>query len=109
MSLDIYFSELPKEPVEVFSKNITHNLGTMADHAGIYKCLWRPDENGITHVHQIIEPLKSAIADMEANPEKYKPLSASNGWGTYEQFLPWLRELLAACEEHPNAEIRVSR
>ncbi len=28
----------------VFEYNITHNLGVMADAAGIYEALWRPEE-----------------------------------------------------------------
>lgn len=46
---------------------------------------------------------------MEVNPEKYKVYSASNGWGTYEQFLPWLKEHLHAYKDYPDAIISVSR
>ena len=35
------------ESEEVYSANITHNLGGMADEAGIYEALWRPEEVGI--------------------------------------------------------------
>lgn len=101
--------ETPTEPIEVFSKNITHNLIRMADRADLYKCLWHPDQNGFKHVRDIIPNLEAGIALMKAEPETFKPLSASNGWGTYEQFIPWLEELLFACKQHPDAEIRVSR
>lgn len=42
-----------------------------------------------------------------------KPASAAydsqNGWGTYDQFLPWLEQLLNACRENSDARIEVSR
>ena len=44
MSLDVYLTDA--EGREVFSANITHNLGAMAKEAGIYMHLWRPDELG---------------------------------------------------------------
>lgn len=44
MSLDVYLTAV--RPTEVFSANITHNLGEMADKAGIYKACWRPEEIG---------------------------------------------------------------
>jgi hypothetical protein len=39
----------------------------------------------------------------------FKMHDAPNGWGTYEQFLPWLEEYLRACEENPDAIVMVSR
>lgn len=94
---------------QVYWKNITHNLGRMATAAGIGDHLWEPDKIGIKRAGELIEPLETGIKDMEDNPERYKPFSASNGWGTYKQFIPWLKELLAACKEYPDAEISVSR
>ena len=48
---------LDEESDYVYSANITHNLTKMADEAGIYECLWRPEEIGITKAGQLIEPL----------------------------------------------------
>jgi hypothetical protein len=81
----------------------------MAVEAGIYGVVWRPEENGITTAGQLIEPLRKAIADMKADPERFKKHNASNGWGTYGQFLPWLENYLRACEETPDAAVSVSR
>jgi hypothetical protein len=94
---------------EGFSANITHNLNKMAAEAGIYGIVWRPEENGITTAGQLIAPLRKAIADMKDDPKRFKIHDASNGWGTYEQFVPWLERYLAACEETPEATISVSR
>jgi hypothetical protein len=94
---------------EGFSANITHNLNKMAAEAGIYGIVWRPEENGITTAGQLIEPLRKAIADMKAAPERFIKHNASNGWGLYEHFLPWLERYLQACVKTPDATISVSR
>lgn len=107
MSLDVYLEVV--QPTDVFSQNITHNLGSMAEEAGIYQHCWRPEEIGITHAKQLIEPLRTAIIAMEADPPRFEKHNASNGWGLYEHFLPWLKKYLAACEEYPDAAVRVSR
>ena len=107
MSLDVYL--YVTQPSEVFSANITHNLNKMADAAGIYKHLWRPEEIGITKAGQLIEPLKKGLAKMKADPEKFEKLNASNGWGRYCEFVPWIEQYLQACIDHPDADVKVSR
>jgi hypothetical protein len=113
MSLDVYLESAKCEHCgrsdEGFSANITHNLNSMAAEAGIYKIVWRPDEYGITKAKQLIEPLRKAIAEMKADPERFKKHNSPNGWGLYEHFVPWLDEYLAACEAEPEASVRVSR
>lgn len=94
---------------EVHEQNITHNLTAMASEAGIYKCVWRPDENGVEYAWQLTEPLTEAIADMKARPEHYEQFNAPNGWGLYKHFLHWLEKLLSACKEWPEARIEVCR
>lgn len=92
-----------------FSANITHNLNEMADAAGIYGIVWRPDENGITKAKQLVSPLRKAIAEMKADPVRFKKFNSPNGWGLYKHFVPWLEEYLSACERMPKAIISVSR
>jgi hypothetical protein len=93
----------------VFDANITHNLGKMADEAGIYMHLWRPDELGIKQAGEIIEPLRQGIQRMKADPAHFEQFSSPNGWGMYENFVPWVERYLAACEQYPDATIYVSR
>ena len=107
MSLDVYLEEV--RPCAVFDANITHNLNRMAEAAGIYGVVWRPEENGIETAADLIEPLKAGIAAMKADPERFRQFDAPNGWGKYRDFLPWLEQYLAACEEHPAAAVRASR
>jgi hypothetical protein len=81
----------------------------MADAAGIYQALWRPDEIGIKTAGELAPLLRDGIAKMEGSPETFTALNPPNGWGSYERFIPWLKRYLAACEENPEATIRVSR
>lgn len=100
---------VPAVSDDVFHANITHNLGKMAGAAGIYQCLWRPEEAGITHARQLIEPLGAGLAWLKDHPIEASLHSASSGWGTYEQFVPWLERLLAACQQYPDALVTISR
>ena len=59
MSLDVSITRI--QPTGVFTSNITHNLGKMAEAAGIYKHLWCPEEIGITKAKQLIQPLKKDL------------------------------------------------
>lgn len=97
------------ETENFYSANITHNLGEMAEEAGIYKHLWRPEELGITKAKELIEPLKTGLAIMRSNPARFEKLNSTNGWGLYKNFIPWIRKYLDACIEYPNANIHVSR
>lgn len=92
----------------VYSRNITNNLYSMAKEAGFGEAVWEPESNGIKTAHDLIAPLEAGIKAMRDDPERFKPFSASNGWGTYEQFLPWLEEYLQACREYPDADVSSS-
>lgn len=106
MSLDVYLAE--KRYVDVFEHNITHNLNKMADAAGIYKHLWRPEDLGITKAGQLIDPLRKGLAELRDNPEKYKKYNPENGWGDYDGLVEFVRLYLEACEASPGADVRVS-
>lgn len=94
---------------EVYSGNITHNLHKMAEEAGIYWSLWRPDEFDIKTAKQLIRPLRRGLARLVSDPTKFERLNPSNGWGDYEGLVAFVREYLAACEEFPQAEVSVWR
>src|SRR5262245_15711215 len=107
MSLDVYLIE--NKPVNVFEANITHNMIDMAKVADLYQCCWRPEEMGITKAQQLIGPLRQGVERLKADPERFKQFNPSNGWGDYDGFLGWLENYLAACVEHPDADVDVSR
>lgn len=112
MSLDVYLtipSDRSDETIELYWANTTHNLNKMATEAGIYQACWRPEEIGITKAEQLIEPLTKGLALMESDPPRFEAFNSPNGWGLYENFVPWLRRYLKACQEYPNADVRASR
>ena len=107
MSLDVYLSIMA--PTVCYDSNITHNLTKMADAAGIYKYLWRPDEIGVTHAKQLIHPLTVGLAKLRSEPEKFLPFNPVNGWGDYNNLVAFVENYLAACVANPDAIVSVSR
>ena len=107
MSLDVWLTAV--RPTEVYSANITHNLGKMAEAAGIYKYLWRPEEIGITHAGDLIPALEGGLERLKADPKYFETFNSPNGWGMYEHFVPFVENYLEACKANPNAEIGISR
>lgn len=97
------------EPDCVYSRNITHNLNRMAEAAGIYKHLWRPDELGIFKAQSLIEPLRIGLALLKSDPERFMAFNPTNGWGDYGGLVEFVEEYLAACERYPDADLYVSR
>jgi hypothetical protein len=106
MSLDFYLERT--QPTRVFSRNITHNLTKMASEAGIYEVLWHPSEHGYQKAEQAIPVLRKGLALLEAKPKRFEKFNSKNGWGMYEHFVPFVRAVLEACEEYPDADIVVS-
>lgn len=113
MSLDVYlYGEDP-----VFEQNITHNLIKMAAEAGIYDALWRPDErfavDGVVRGSAILPALRAGLATLVAQPERFKALNPSNGWGSYEGLVKFVREYIEAIEERfmlgEDPKVKVSR
>jgi hypothetical protein len=95
--------------VEFYSANITHNLGKMADAAGIYEYLWHPEDTNAITANDLIEPLEGAYDELVNHPEYYKAYDASNGWGIYENFVTFVEDYLEACKKFPKAKIEVWR
>lgn len=103
------FTVASEETEDVYSANITHNLNQMADAAGIYQALWRPEEIGITHARQLIEPLRSGLETLRSDPARFSALNPSNGWGSYDRLVRFIMDYLEACCNYPTAEVSVSR
>jgi len=92
-----------------YSANITHNLGGMAEAAGIYKELWHPDEIGMTKASQLIDPLKRGLDRLIQAPETFKKLNPENGWGDYDGLVSFVEKYINACILNPEASVSVSR
>lgn len=115
MSLDVYLAidvdTGGQEPyrVQLFTANITHNLNVMAEEAGLYEALWRPEEVGIATAAQLIEPLTVGLDLLMAFPERFTPLNPANGWGDYKGLVEFVQSYLEACQQHPKASVSVWR
>lgn len=101
--------EQQNDSPQVYSANITHNLGAMAREAGVYEALWRPDECGLSKAGQLIVPLESGLVNLRAEPEHYRRFNPENGWGTYEGLVRFVDLYLEACRKYPEADVWVCR
>lgn len=97
------------ESIDVFDINITHNLNIMADLAGIYEVIWRPDELGVVFADEILPELEAGLRNLKSNPNEYRELNPENGWGSYEVLVEVVTAYIQACKENPNAVIEVDR
>ena len=113
MSLDVDL--MVTQPVSVYSDNITHNLGKMADAVllsngnTLYQVLWRPDEHGFKFAKDIAVLLGEGWKILYENPEKFRAFNPENGWGSYEGLCNFVYNYRNACWENPNGELRISR
>jgi len=107
MSLDVYLTKV--QPTEVYSANITHNLGEMAKAAGIYQHLWHPEDIGMTKAVHLVAPLRSALDWLKGSPAYFEKYNPKNGLGTYQDFVQFVEKYMMACASHPDAEVKASR
>ena len=107
MSLD--FSLINDEGEVLFWFNITHNLGCMADKAGLYKVLWVPDENGYIYAKDIVEVLINGHLKLILVPEYFEWFTPSNNWGNVGVLINVVKDTLKACEKYPNSKNVVSK
>lgn len=119
---------LEEKEEAVYSDNITHNLVKMAKKLGIYDALWRPyllkangkefkdyieelefEDSVEIRAYEIIPLLEKGLDDLNSKPGYFEKFNSPNGWGTYENFVPFVEKYLEACKEFPEAIIYVSR
>lgn len=104
MSLDLYMVIKSCEHcghVETTdSLNITYNLAPM----------WYAIFDGAKQMCDIdtmsgeeAEPyLKIGLRRLKKKPEKFIALNPANGWGTYEDFVKYIENLIKLCKEYPD-------
>lgn len=111
MSLDVSLLDPTStyETGELYHGNITHNLGEMASKAKIYDVLWHPVESNKPVAVDIIKILEDGLKDLKSRPKYFRQFDAENGWGRYDDFVPFVEEYLNACKEYPLAKIDADR
>jgi hypothetical protein len=92
------------EPLTTGDWNFTSNVSRM----------WRAAGADLAEFHgksaaECAPVLRSAIAVLEADPDRFSAMDSPNGWGTYRQLVPALRRLLGLFEAHPKTTVAVSR
>jgi hypothetical protein len=120
---------LEEKQEDVYSANITHNLGKMAEAAGLYEALWRPyqlkegynipeDDHDAEYkyevenpvrAHEIIPIIEKGLEDMLARPKHYETFNSPNGWGLYKHFVPFIEKYLEALKEYPESFVDCDR
>lgn len=94
---------------EVYTANITHNMGDMAGAVDLYRWLWHPDKSGVVTAKQLIEPLRNGLFRLIEERKSLLHLNPDNGWGNYNLLVEFTRKYLIACEDWPDATVSVSR
>jgi hypothetical protein len=116
MSLDVDL--MVTKPVSVYSGNITHNLGKMAEEVKIpymagtvtlYTVLWRPEELQFTKAREIADLLDIGWNILLSDPAEFQKHNPDNGWGSYDGLCDFVYKYRNACWDNPDAELSVSR
>jgi len=97
----------PEAYFEVFNSGITHNLTEMAEAAGLYLPLWRPNELGAQKAGDLIDPIANGLETMHKNKKELLNYSPENNWGSFDDLLEVASDYLAACRLFPLANIYV--
>lgn len=90
--------------VELFWRNITHNVTPMWRLAGCYDALYRMHGRPAS---EALPALRAGLTAMRSDPNAFRMLNSPNGWGTYEGAVDFLEAVVRAFEAHPDATIEV--
>ena len=113
VSLDIWLTQeidvgSPDGPEKqtFLDKNITHNLTGLWSFVGVYDALYMSDGQ-LAGEHAAT--LAVGVDFLLENEAACRTHDAPNGWGKYDDALPWLREVAEAFRKYPKATIRISK
>jgi len=104
MSLDFYLERV--QPTTVYDGNYTHNATPMWKLAGVYDALYMSEGKTAS---EVMGELTEGYIKIMKNPDAFKRLNPSNGWGSYDTVIVFLKEVIDACREFPDAIIRISK
>lgn len=111
MSLDLSYDldvcqHCGRHAERVFDKNITYNLGPMWRAAGLP---FSDESIEGKPARDMLEPMRDGLVALLAEPEKFRAMNPSNGWGSYEGLVRFVEAAIAAADEYPDAIVRASR
>lgn len=118
---DADIQEIEIETNEFWHGNITHNLNKMAQeckiecdpqHEGLslYDLLWRDEYPWEMSHLEYTQCLMACLVSLTDEPERYKLFNPSNGWGTYEQLVEFVKSFIHALVDEPyEMEIKYSK
>ena len=88
---------------DVLDRSPTYNLAPMF-HAALDISLSDLDGERCTDCEPIFD---DAVRRMQAEPAKYRSMEPSNGWGTYDDALQFMQDMLGACRAYPDGHVVV--
>ena len=120
-------NEITSEDNIYWHGNITHNLGTIADHCycycldkiSLYSILWRPEETTLLTVTRKLtsshaKALSICLRELKEHRSYYEKFNPENSWGDYVTLVNFVDSFLTALnkipkEEYNNYTIEASR
>jgi len=106
MSYWIYIED--KNHGEQYCHNVTSNVSAMINASfDLGNFHWVDLLNG-TQCNQVNLRVKKALKNMIYNKSKIDLLEASNGWGTYDQLLPFFINLSRSINDNPRCKILIN-
>lgn len=86
---------------EVWGRSPTYNLYPMWKEAGC------PFEEGIEGKLgiELVPALEASLANLKADPSKFKAMNPANGWGNYEELVDVVETMIEAAKKYPKAKV----
>ena len=104
MSLDLWMEAEPcktcgRSGDPDFSWNYTHNVSKF------WYSLY-PESEKWLNIHgmtgeESLPVLNKFLEELQADPDRFIAMNPENGWGSYDTFVPRLKELIEAANEYP--------
>ena len=109
--------EITSEDNIYWHGNITHNLGTIADHCycycpdktSLYSILWRPEETTLLTVTRkltssYVKALSICLRELKEHRSYYEKFNPENSWGDYENLVNFVDSFLTTLDKIPQKE-----
>lgn len=89
-------------PGKIYSAQIPGDLRHLAQSVGVYRAVWMPQQISASRASHLIGPLRDGLIKLQSSPDFYAAEEA-------RELARFLAEYLAACEQNPDADVRVTQ